>query len=69
MQQDALSISPLMTSQPYLEEADLQIILHVMNSIESGFYVNIELSNDADVLLHYRITWNCLEKKDYSSYG
>ena len=56
MQQDALSISPLMTSQPYLEEADLQIILHVMNSIESGFYVNIELSNDADVLLHYRIT-------------
>lgn len=56
IRQDTSNIIPHMTSQPYLEEADLQIILHVLNSIESGFVVNVVLSNDTDVvvaLLYY----------------
>lgn len=38
-----------MISQPYTEEADLQIIVHVLDSIKSGCYINVVLSNDVDV--------------------
>ena len=36
-------------SQPYIEEADLQIIVHILDSIKSGCYINVVLSNDVDV--------------------
>ena len=40
-----------MISQPYIEEADFQIIVYVLDSIKSGCYINDVLSNDADVAI------------------
>ena len=42
---------PYMTSQPYFEEADLQIVLHVSDSISSGYTYITVLSNDTDVIV------------------
>ena len=40
-----------MTTQPYLEEADVQIVLYVMDSVKCGFQRIIVFSNDTDVLV------------------
>ena len=40
-----------MISQPYLEEADSQIVLYVLDSIKSGHHINVVLSNDTDVVI------------------
>ena len=64
IRQDTSNIIPHMTSQPYLEEADLQVILHVLNSIESGFVVNVVLSNEADVVVALLYYMSLFRKKD-----
>ena len=46
---------PYMTSQPYFEEADLQIVLRVSDSISSGYTYITVLSNDTDVILLYHM--------------
>ena len=42
---------PYMTTQPYLEEADLQIVLYVLDSVKCGFPRITVFSNDTDVMV------------------
>ena len=44
-------LKPYMTTQPYLDEADLQIVLHVYESILSGCSTIVVLTNDTDVII------------------
>lgn len=46
-----LQLEPYLSSQPYLDEADLQIVLHANHSTSSGFSTVVILSNDTDVIV------------------
>ena len=49
---DDSGLSKYLLSQPVTEEADLQIIVHVLDALKSGHYINVILSNDSDIIVH-----------------
>ena len=48
---DDSGLSKYLLSQPVTEEADLQIIVHVLDALKSGHYINVILSNDSDIIV------------------
>ena len=49
---DDSGLSKYLLFQPVTEEADLQIIVHVLDALKSGHYINVILSNDSDIIVH-----------------
>ena len=46
-----VQLEPYMRSQPYLDEADLQVVLHANHSSSSGCSTNVVLSSDTNVII------------------